>query len=268
MADADLDREAYLLGCLFGRGSIIRTLTGNYRLLFRFPYRQYSRWGIGDFISDHFMEVANLFDSSPGYSEQVDGFNVTYCTVVCEIGPEIFRELNTTYGISDDVYRHAQIPNAILNYPRRILCEFVRGIADTVATFDEWHGRHRVQFSFIGDNWHLPVDFCRVLQTRLDIPVFYIEWGGQYMERGGRDHLVKVWVVNLGEPNFEQPLFYNTSKQSEFLGYLETDSRELEGRRIPNSLRPCPTGRRGVTYMRTCVRCGCDQLPSSIRRRL
>ena len=237
-------------------------------MLFRFPYRQYSRWGIGDFISDHFMEVASSLGCSPTYSEEVDGFNVTYCTVGCEISPDMFERLNTTYGISGDVYRHGRIPNTIFNYPAPLLCEFVRGVADTVATFDEWTGRHRVQLSCIHDNWHLPVDICNLLQTRLNVPVFYIEWGGEYMGRGGRDHLVKVWVVNFGEPNFPRPLFYNATKQEEFLDYLETDSNALKGRRRPNSLQPCPIGRRSLRYMRTCVQCDCAQLPSSVRHRL
>lgn len=266
MTNNDSRREAYLLGCLFGRGSIKRTLTGNFRLLFRFPYRHYSRWGIGEFISEHFMEIASPVDPDPGYSEVVDGFNVTYCTIECKISPEMFKRL-TTYGISDDVYRQARIPNIILDYPRPLLHEFVRGVADTVATFDEWHRRHRVQFSFIGDNWHLPVDFCRLLQTALNIPVFYIEWGGEYMERGGRDHLVKAWVVNFCESNFPQPLFYNSTKQDEFQEYLEIDLNELGRRRRP-SLQPCPVGRRSLGYARTCIRCGCRQLPSSITRRL
>lgn len=34
--------EAYLLGCLFGRGSIEATKTKNYHLIFRIPFREYS----------------------------------------------------------------------------------------------------------------------------------------------------------------------------------------------------------------------------------
>lgn len=251
-----------MLGCLFGRGSIARTSTGNYRLLFRFPYRQYSRWGIGEFISNYFMKIASSFGCTPTYSEMVDGFNVTYCTITCEISPQTFGRLNTRYGISGDVYRHSRIPNTILNYPTEFLHEFVRGIADTVGTFDEWNRRHRVQLSFIHDNWHLPVDICNLLQTRLKVPVFYIEWGGEYMDRRGRDHLVKVWVVNFGEQYFPQPLFYNSTKQNEFQEYLEMDLNELRGRRRP-SLQPCPIGRRSLRYARTCIEYGCTQVPSA-----
>jgi len=34
--------EAYLLGCLFGRGSIEVTKSKNYQLIFRIPFREYS----------------------------------------------------------------------------------------------------------------------------------------------------------------------------------------------------------------------------------
>ena len=342
-------KEAYLLGCLFGRGSVEVTIHAKYQLIFRIPFREYSpvmvdiveelskehlglkyrelleipkvkahnienlrgtlmrlkkwhppgkmvhypliakekdrwkirneklvkdffRWqdiyheretiGITDYVLKHLRETATFLATSPRYDEEIGAFGIVNHIIRCEITPHTFMTLKEKYGIEEgDIYRHARIPRSISNFPREALEEFIRGLADTIATIDVWLDLPRIQFSVINENWGLPVDICLLLQTKLGIPVFYIEWAGEYMKRGGRDHLVKSWVINFDEEHFSPPLYYNKRKQEEFLEYLKIAKRRI--RKKTAMFGPCPLGRRKTAYMNTCRKMGCPRVSSS-----
>jgi len=342
--------EAYLLGCLFGRGSIEVTKSKNYKLVFRIPFRECSpimvdiikllikspkglsyremldlpivrahnvvdlrgivarlkRWhppgksvarpmlikdrekwrinfpklaneflkwqdkylqretiGIKDYVLKHLKDTTTFLATSPDYTEEISVFGIINHIIQCEITPHAFGILKSKYGLEEgDIYRHAQIPKTIFNFPIEALQEFIRGLADTIATIDLWLGLPRVQFSVINDNWRLPIDICALLQTGLKIPVFYIEWAGRYMDRGGRDHLVKTWVVNFDKSIFPPPLYYNKRKQEEFLEHLEIANKKL-GRKRSSMFGFCPIGRRKIDYMDTCREQGCTQISQS-----
>jgi len=339
--------EAYLLGCLFGRGSIEITASKNYRLVFRIPFRECSpimvdiieylmkkpkglsykeilnlpkarahnvvdlrgvvrrlrnwhppgkvvakpmlikdaekwkinypklaheflKWqdvylqretiGIKDYVLKHLKDTTTFLATSPDYTEEISAFGIINHIIRCEITPHAFGILKSKYGLEEgDIYRHAQIPEAIFKLPHEALQEFFRGLADTIATIDLWLGLPRVQFSVINDNWRLPIDICALLQTRLKIPVFYIEWAGSYMDRGSRDHLVKTWVVNFDKSFFPPPLYYNKRKQEEFLEHLEAAKKKV-GRKRSSMFGFCPFGRRKIDYMYTCREQGCTQI--------
>lgn len=350
MAKRIAPEEAYLLGCLFGRGSIGVTKSNTYNLIFRIPFRECSpvmvdvvntllttpkglsyqelldlpkvkannvtnlrvvlnslkhwhppgksvprkmlvkendKWKINysklakefigwqelylqrevvsitDYVLKHLKDATNFIATNPNYTEEISAFGVINHIITCEITPHAFAVLKLTYGLEEgDIYRHAGIPKAVFNYPTEAQYEFVRGLADTIATIDLWLDLPRIQFSVINDNWQLPIDICAILQTKLKIPVFYIEWAGSYMDRGGRDHLVKVWVVNFDTDRFPPPLYYNKRKQEEFLEHLETTKKKLGKKRTP-MFGFCPKGRKNRNYMNTCIEQGCKQLPKS-----
>ena len=352
MSNLIAGEEAYLLGCLFGRGSIETTKTRNYQLIFRIPFREYSpvaveiikklleeteglaskemreipkvrvhhvrnvglmlnrlrkwhpprrfakrpmlvkdndrwkvnddklakeflRWqeiyleretvGIKDYVLQHLKYATTFLATSPHYSEKISEFGIVNHIIKCEITSHTFNMLKSKYGLEEgDIYRHARIPNAIFDFPKEALEDFIRGLADTIATIDVWL-IPRIQFSVINDNYGLPVDICFILQKKLKIPVYYIGWAGKYAKRGGRDHLVKVWIVHFEEPRFEQPLFYNKRKQEEFLTHLLIAKEKLaEKKKKPGWLEPCPLHRRKRGYMKNCVQHGCKQLPKGL----
>ena len=344
--------EAYLLGCLFGRGSIEAAKTKDYYLIFRIPFREYSpvavetikallnetkgltsdeileipkvkvhgiinvglllnrlrkwhpprklvkkpllrkdkeRWkindfklakeflkwqeiyleretvGIKDYVLKHLRETTTFLATSPDYSEEISEFGIVNHIIRCEITPHTFGTLSSKYGLEEgDIYRHARIPKSIFDFPKEALEEFVRGLADTIATIDVWR-IPRIQFSVINDNYGLPIDICEILQKHLKIPVFYIGWAGKYAKRGGRDHLVKVWTVHFDEPMFSQPLFYNKRKQEEFLYHLNIAKKWLKNQKKKYTwLKPCPRYGKKKGYMKTCVEYGCKQLPTGL----
>lgn len=346
--------EAYLLGCLFGRGSIEAMKTRNYQLIFRIPFREYSpvaveivktllketegltskemleipkvkvhhvtnvglmlnrlrkwhpprrfakspmlvrdndqwkvndnelakeflRWqeiyleretvGIKDYVLQHLRDATAFLATSPDYSEEISEFGIVNHIIKCEITPHTFNALKSRYGLEEgDIYRHARIPKAMFDFAKEAQQEFIRGLADTIATIDVWL-IPRLQFSVINDNYRLPVDICSILQTKLDIPVYYIGWAGKYAKRGGRDHLVKIWAVHFDEPRFKQPLFYNKRKQEEFLSHLLTAKEKIaEKKKRPGWLDPCPLHRRKRGYMKTCAQHGCKQLPKGLTK--
>lgn len=226
-------------------------------------YLQREVVSIKDYVLRHLKDATTFIATNPDYTEEISAFGVINHIITCEITPHAFGVLKSKYGLEEgDIYRHARIPKTVFNFPNEALCEFVRGLADTIATIDVWLGLPRIQFSVINDNWQLPIDICAILQTRLKIPVFYIEWAGSYMDRGGRDHLVKVWVVNFDKQHFPPSLYYNKRKQEEFLEHLENAKRKLGKRRTP-MFGFCPKGRRKRDYMDICTDKGCQQLPKS-----
>lgn len=219
--------------------------------------------GIKDYVLKHLKDTTTFLATSPDYIEEISAFGITNHIIQCEITPQAFGVLKAKYGLEEgDIYRHARIPKTVFNFTTEALHEFIRGLADTIATIDLWLDLPRVQFSVINDNWKLPVEICAILQTRLKIPVFYIEWAGSYMDRGGRDHLVKVWVVNFDKQYFPPPLYYNKRKQEEFLVYLENAKKKLGRKRTP-MFGFCPFGRRKRDYMYTCLEQDCQQIPKS-----
>lgn len=228
-------------------------------------YLQRETIGIKDFLLRHLKDTATFLATSPDYTEEISAFGITNHIIQCEITPQAFEFLKATYDLEEgDIYRHARIPKAVFNFAPEALYEFVRGLADTIATIDLWLDMPRVQFSVINDNWKLPIEICALLQTKLKIPVFYIEWAGSYMNRGGRDHLVKTWVVNFDEQHFPAPLYYNKRKQEEFLVHLKNEkSEERLGRTRTPMFGFCPYGRRKKDYMYTCLEQGCQQIPKS-----
>lgn len=342
--------EAYLLGCLFGRGSIEIGKSRNYVLVFRIPFREYSpvavdivknlqrkqrgltakeirelptpkayglknaglllgklrrwhpprkivkrdmlkraksRWKINsaqlaseflrcqdiylerekagmEFVLQQLKKTTGFLATNPIYEESISEFGIVNHVIKCEITPKTFLDLKNAYGLEEgDIYRHARVPETIFNFPKEALQDFIRGLADTIATIDVWL-IPRIQFSVIHDNYKLPIDICRILQEKLSIPVYYIGWAGRYAKRKSRDHLVKVWIVHFDKPNFPRPLFCNKRKQEEFYEHLAIARKKIKQMKKAKGkiswLEPCPKERKKTGYMKICISQGCTQI--------
>ncbi|MEM4300403.1 MAG: hypothetical protein QXX19_03435 [Candidatus Caldarchaeum sp.] len=342
------EEEAYLLGSLFGRGSIEIDRQGNYQLILRIPFKEYSpimvemvkalereskgmtteqllnlpiiqannvrniglllnrlkswhpprktasspllikvrnKWKLNDsslakefyrwqtlylerekagmeFVLRHLQETATFLATDPSYEESVSAFGVLNHIIRCNITEKTFLDLKSLYNLEEgDIYRHCRLPKSLFRLSKQAQYDFVRGLADTIATIDVWL-IPRVQFSVINSNYGFAVDICTLLQTKLQVPVYYIGWAGSYSKRGGRDHLVKVWITNFDRDKFEWPLFYNQRKHAEFLEHLEIGKKQLAevGRRhMPHWLNFCPFDRKKTGYMYTCMKNGCPR---------
>jgi len=231
------------------------------------------------FVLKHLSETASALTTSLRASYEPSSFYVTYATIECEIPSLFFERLKSEYALDvGDIYRIARVPKKIMSFPKESLEDFMRGIADAGVHFDRaplwkmyprrlWH----VRFGVVNTNPGLAFDICTILQGRLHIPVFCINWAGigkgrKRHKRGGRDHFAEVWALNLR--NFARPLLYNTWKQEEFEKCLKDDELTLKETGLSESLIPqlktCPRGTKFLKYMVTCRKFQCSRLPPSL----
>jgi hypothetical protein len=118
-----------------------------------------------------------------------------------------------------------EIPSFIYDLEIDLLKEFVSGVADCAGfpkwanfapafQFDEDKDRARAYFQFVR-NWKLPVQFCRILQDCLSIPVDTIRWGHPNIVDGSlkdfdesgytamREHQLKIFAEYF-DPEFHK----------------------------------------------------------------
>jgi len=101
-------------------------------------------------------------------------------------------------------YKEFRVPASIMNTPREIQVEFMRGVADVggfVRDSNQYlDGRRRVYLEVHNHNWILPIQLCALLQQKLDVPVQLVQWGHPNTRepKGGlhwaREHQVKIFV--------------------------------------------------------------------------
>lgn len=228
-----------------------------------------------DYIMTTIRDVSSFITSEQiDTHREIDKFGHSTLIVECKVSPLTIQYLRKTYNMDvGDVYIHNTFSDSktiFEKYDRHLKEHLIRGFADTTATIDRYISKeepiYRVQFSVINKNSRLPIDVCFLLQQHLSIPVYYIGWAGlegkrrnkTYAKRGGRDHLVKVWVTNF-ENRFNLPLFMNEQKHFEFLQALETSKKSSIS---PKLLSFCPFGRENRDYVKICARQGCKQVPS------
>jgi hypothetical protein len=136
-------------------------------------------------------------------------------------------------------FRHMNIPAALLHSSATtdMRMEFIRGYADVAGNVRRANryrdGRNRVRLDVLNDNWHLPVQLCRLLQEFLDIPVQLITWGHPSLGRGMREHQINIFVKPFARVGFSFE-----HKQRALLTLIEQDADK------PNRYQPCPGRRR------------------------
>lgn len=229
------------------------------------------------FVLNHLRKTAAAITGNIKVDYEPSAFHVRYATIDCEIPSLFFQRLKSDYSLDvGEIYKVARIPDRIKSFDIIGLQEFVRGCADAGAHFDRmtpwqirkmkraerlWH----VRLGVVNSNPALAFDYCRILQDKLHIPIFVINWAGigdsrRTHIRGGRDHFAEFWVLNFKD--FPDPLFYNTWKQEEFKEHLSQDQSTLAklGMKSLADLRPCPRTTQLRKYMKSCLTLGCPHL--------
>jgi len=206
-------------------------------------------------------------------------FNMEYFTIECHVPPVSFAMLNKKYGLSfGDAYRHLTLPKSVLIYSNEEKREFIRGLADATAHFDQgpyWYGNGKtglwqVRITLLADSEpELAVQLCRLLQEDLDLPVLTINWIKGDMPkkkdyRGGRERHIILWVSNIRK-QFPAPFFRNEWKE-EFLeecwGEDKKTLRNVVGKQrriVKNILSKCPRTSRQLEYSTACILYGCNR---------
>jgi len=215
---------------------------------------------IRDYMLRHLAQALASISSYFRYSEDLLSFDIINHVISCEIDQQTFNRLRRRYELSlGQLHRTSRLPPIICRSSRNVQEEFVRGLADVIGSFDRWLDLWRVQFSFL-ENEMFCIDFCRLFQMDLGIPVHYIEWNEVYMNRGNRDILLKIWTTNAAQLA-DSRVFYNNVKQTEFLANLDSTRTEIGDSGRPNMFNRCPRNpARLPKYTARCIRCGCTQI--------
>lgn len=210
---------------------------------------------------------------------QPGAFNMEYFSIECHMPPGLFNMLNKKYGLSlGDAYRHLTLPKAIVDYSLGEKRDFVRGLADATAHFDQgpyWYGNGKrglwqVRITLLADSKpELAVQICRLLQEDLDLPVLSINWiEGDMPEkkdyRGGRERHIILWVANIRK-HFPSPFFRNEWKEEFLERCWQEDKKTLRNivgtrrRNIKNLLSKCPRTSDQLEYSTACISYGCKR---------
>ncbi|MEM2868237.1 MAG: hypothetical protein QXR84_07125 [Candidatus Bathyarchaeia archaeon] len=180
--DEDL---AYLLGAIVARGEILRDKWVT-TVVISYPFRNLEVEGLTrsyvapDQLSLGLDKIVNRVMSL--------GFNVRKeklekeCQLIIEVktGSLQMRVLESHLGNAAS-YREFHVPKTIFESSESIQREFMRGYTDVAGHVRKSNyyidGRHRVYIDVLNENWHLPVELCRLLQDYLKVPVQTIDWG-------------------------------------------------------------------------------------------
>lgn len=179
-----------------------------------------------------------------------------------------------------------------VNNAEDIKKEFLRGIADVTGSIGtggrDQSGRHRVYISILNDNWKLPIQICKLLQTDpLNIPVNTIDWGHPNTRNGhlkdynkgakqvwAREHQLKVYAEYFERIGFriihknkilkelaEENRKNFPRRKSKLCNPLEKRSKqrpqhpEEMSEKLPAELK----GKHCDTYWQVCLELGCTQ---------
>ena len=251
-------------------GSVVERVGGRWRIGDATKAREYLRRqktllgrehsAIKDYVLRHLTDALSTVSNQVEYSEEMLSFGITDHAIACEIEQRPFDKMRRRYGLSlGEIHRIDSLPPIIYASPRDIQEEFVRGLADIVGSFDKWFEMWRVQFSIL-ENESFCVELCRLFQVNLEIPVHYIEWNEEYMGRGSRDILLKIWTPNAAKLT-DRRVFYNYMKQTEFLENLDSTMETVATGGTPTMFNPCPRDPENLRkYTIRCMTCGCTQI--------
>jgi len=220
-----------------------------------------------DFVIEHIQSIVRDMGENIQIKKEPSSFMVNYLTLRCKISNILYQKLKNEYDLdAGDVYRHMRIPERVNRYKHDQLREFFRGIADTTVHFDrapiwEWMGVYKdnrlwqLRFASVCDNPGFIFDLCHLMQDKLNIPIFIINWAGLDKYRGKRDIFAEVWALNFVD--FPMPLFYNSWKQEHLESSLDEDNKKLKTREVRkrdlDQLKPCPREPKKMPdYMKRC----------------
>lgn len=215
---------------------------------------------IKEYVLQHLMQALSHVSNQVEYSEDPLSFGIMDHSISCEVDQPSFNNLRSRYNLTiGELHRTNPLPSVIYSSSRDVQEEFIRGLADVVGSFDKWLRKWRVQFSIL-DNEAFCIQLCGLFQVHLGIPVHYIEWNEEYMARGSRDILLKLWTPNAAMLT-DRIVFHNRIKQTEFLQNLDSTIAIINAEGRPNMFNPCPRDPQNLKhYTERCLRCGCSQI--------
>ena len=228
--------EAYLLGMLFGKGSIIPTTEGkvvlNFRVKFRRPTDASLRTdnihtkalerkfveSLRSKLSNDFSEIINLLRSTWNIDSTIDLPN-TYDLNDWAMKEMLIRsyEIPSNHERLCELLRVESLDNtALLHFPfhlnmeenKAISLSFLQGICDSCSLVANeasssygGEGDARIQLEPSQERWEIPIGICKLFQIGLDISVNNINWGhpqirGEKVWRG-QNHQFRVYLRNI-----------------------------------------------------------------------
>lgn len=231
-----------------------------------------------DFVLNYIQETLKHFSVNISIlPPELGPFNMEYFSIECHMPPVSFEMLNNKYGLSlGDAYKHLTLPTAIESFSIEEKREFIRGLADSTAHFDEgppWYGNGKkglwqVRLTLLADSRpELAVQICRLLQEDIGLPVLSINYIKGDMPakmdyRGGRERHIIIWVANIRK-HFPARFFRNDWKEEELEKNWQEDKgvlKQLVGqkrRSIKSMLSTCPRTSEQPPYASACLAHGC-----------
>lgn len=219
----DLD-VAYLLGLILARGEF-QVEGDTRRLIVMFPYRQTSLPGAVPGSHDRetairlgLDEIRNRIQELLESTVSIErGEHVVTLKAVFTRNTIGWRDLRYLTG-GKVHYTQFELPEIVYDLDREIQVELMRGFADgssEPSPADRYRGgRHRVVLQVQFGNWKIPVQLCRLLQTKLKIPVSHILWGHPNLR--GAQGWAKETRIRIYAEDFEPVGYYFRYKQEAF----------------------------------------------------
>lgn len=266
------ENEAYLLGILYGKGSIIEIDEGRVILQFKIKFRRpsdqsirsdniYTRLNEREFVeslksklTNDFSVIIDLLRKTWGISSTIDLPN-SYT-----IDDWSMKEIIiTSEPISNRFKRLCEILDVeLLNgkvltkFPFHLNIEespnvslaFVQGICDSCSLVPNeasssygGEGETRIQLEPSQERWELPIGLCRIFQIGLKIPVNNINWGHPQIRHSWRhqNHQFRVSLKNIPTSLELYRLGY---KRDEYINLYKRKKVEYEEGKL------CPLSRR------------------------
>lgn len=190
-------------------------------------------------------------------------------------------------------YLEFEVPEVIFDSDLDIQKEFLRGVADTSCepsySDRDQGGRQRIVIQVQFGNWILPIQLCRLLQDKLEIPVSNILWGHPNLRApGGGSNWAKETRIRIFAEAFQPIGFYFEYKQEiyEEMVHFNTErgeprpricnpkTKKLRGRKPRHEdenserLPECLCGRHFNSYYKVCRALGCKQGKKGPQREL
>ncbi len=231
-----LDEDvAYLLGLIVMRGQLYDR--GSERgVIIEFPFKSLKVEGYEqeihlqlsvNRIRDRIQELVESF-------VRVEESNQSFIFTIRFLqNPVTWRNLCYHLGNQRSYKKDFQVPASILDAPRSIQVEFMRGVADVGGFIRDSNryidGRRRVYLEVHNRNWILPIQLCALLQQKLDVPVQLIQWGHpNTREPKGGSHWAREHQVKIFAEAFE-PIGFTIEYKNETLRKFARQDRKLRG---------------------------------------
>lgn len=200
---------AYLIGLLTAKGKLIED-EDNKRLVIDFPYRNLFtsapeesgiKFSVPDKIKIGLFDKQKILQELLGedvFMEESEG-GIQFVAKF-DRNTMVWRNIVTIMQEKTNSYEFEVNP-LIYEMPQAIQKCFVRGFADASSMPSEKDSdqikRHRIVLQFPHDNWILPIQMCRLIQEYIELPVCHILWGHPSMNRGLREHRMRIFPENF-----------------------------------------------------------------------